>query len=117
MIAVIFEVEPHAGHQHAYFDIAADLVPQLRGTPGFISVERFESLSMPGKVLSLSFWVDEAALTAWRNTPQHRTAQAKGRGEIFRDYRIRVARVVRDYGQTARSNAPRDSQDFHGPDA
>ena len=109
MIAVIFEVEPRDGQRDAYLRIAADLRPLLDGVDGFLSIERFESLVTPGKLLSLSFWRDEAAITAWRNLPPHRSAQAEGRAAIFRDYRLRIASVVRDYGMTDRAQAPSDS--------
>jgi heme-degrading monooxygenase HmoA len=110
MIAVLFEVWPKAQYRHAYLEIAASLRAQLEAIDGFISVERFESLSEPGKLLSLSFWRDEAALAAWRNLAAHRAAQARGRDDIFADYRLRVAGVIRDYGMTARAQAPADSR-------
>lgn len=111
MIAVIFEVWP--GQRERYLDIAAALRPQLEKIDGFISIERYGSLSEKGKVLSLSFWRDEAAVAAWRNTGEHRAAQAAGRKEVFRDYRLRIAAVVRDYGMTERTEAPADSCAFH----
>lgn len=114
MIAVIFEVWPKTEHRHAYLEIAAALRAQLETIDGFISVERFESLSEPGKLLSLSFWRDEAAVAAWRNLAAHRQAQARGRGEIFADYRLRVAGVIRDYGMTERADVPEDSREVHG---
>ena len=114
MIAVIFEVWPQADHRSDYFDIAADLRPHLQAIDGFISVERFESLTEKGKVLSLSFWRDEAAVAQWRNLEQHRAAQAKGRGGIFANYRLRVAGVLRDYGMESREQAPKDSVNRHG---
>jgi heme-degrading monooxygenase HmoA len=114
MIAVIFEVMPRAGRQPDYLGIAADLKPLLETVDGFISIERFESLTETGKILSLSFWRDEAAVAAWRNLEPHRCAQAAGRGEIFRDYRLRIAQVVRDYGMTARVEAPADSRAVNG---
>ena len=113
MIAVIFEVEPAEGQRDAYLDIAARLKPELEAVDGFLSVERFESLTNPGKMLSLSFFRDEAAVAAWRNTEDHRHAQAAGRGGVFADYRLRVARVVRDYGMTERDEAPEDSRAAH----
>ena len=97
MIAVIFEVEPKDGRAGDYFDLAAELKPELEKADGFISVERFESLVNKGKYLSLSFWRDEAAVEAWYGHAGHREAQAAGRGGIFADYRIRVASVLRDY--------------------
>ena len=114
MIAVIFEVEPEGGRRADYLAIAAQLRPLLDGIDGFISIERFESLATPGKILSLSFWRDETAVAAWRNLEAHRAAQAKGRGEIFRDYRLRIAAVIRDYGMTARAEAPADSRAANG---
>lgn len=108
MIAVIFEVEPHDAE--AYFDLAARLRPLLNDIEGFISIERFQSLSDPGRVLSLSFWRDEAAIAHWRNLEPHRAAQAEGRARIFCSYRLRIARVVRDYGMHKRVEAPKDSQ-------
>lgn len=108
MIAVIFEVWPR--DSKAYLDIAAGLRPLLDGIDGFISIERFESLSEKGKLLSLSFWRDEDAVAAWRNTGEHRAAQTAGRETILRDYRLRIAAVVRDYGMTDRAEAPADSR-------
>jgi heme-degrading monooxygenase HmoA len=113
MIAVIFEVWPKPEHRQDYFDIAADLKPLLQTIDGFISVERFESLAEKGKILSLSFWRDEAAVKAWRNTMEHRRSQARGRGKIFADYRLRIAGVIRDYGMTEREQAPKDSRVVH----
>ncbi|MDB5431307.1 MAG: Antibiotic biosynthesis monooxygenase [Caulobacter sp.] len=110
MIAVIFEVEPAVGMREAYLDTAARLRPLLDGIDGFISIERFESLTTPGKVLSLSFWRDEAAVVEWRRMQPHRQAQAAGRGGVFSDYRLRVAAVMRDYGMTERDQAPADSR-------
>ncbi len=106
MYAVIFEVETKAGRQDEYLDLAARLKPELEKIDGFISVERFSSLTTPGKILSLSVWRDEAAITHWREHAQHRAAQLRGRAEIFRDYRIRIASVVRDYGMVERTQAP-----------
>lgn len=114
MIAVIFEVWPAEGKTGDYMDIAADLRPMLEDVDGFISVERFESLVEPGKILSLSFWRDEEAVAAWRRTREHREAQAAGRGGVFRNYRLRVASVLRDYGMKEnREDAPADSQRAH----
>ena len=114
MIAVIFEVWPHPDHRADYFDLAAELRPLLQQIDGFISVERFESLTEKGKFLSLSFWRDEHAVAQWRNLEQHRAAQAKGRGGIFQNYRLRVASVLRDYGMDGRTEAPTDSRVKHG---
>jgi heme-degrading monooxygenase HmoA len=104
--AVIFEVEPAAGRRQEYLDIAATLRPELEKIDGFISIERFSSLSNPGKILSLSFWRDEAAIVKWRQHEEHHQAQQKGRGGVFADYRLRVASVVRDYGMFERAQAP-----------
>ncbi|HEX7693419.1 MAG TPA: antibiotic biosynthesis monooxygenase [Sphingomonas sp.] len=113
MIAVIFEVDPADGRRDTYLDIAARLRPELEAIDGFLSVERFESLSIPGKMLSLSFFRDEAAVAAWRNSGHHRVAQTAGRGGVFSGYRLRVATVVRDYGMTDREEAPDDSKAAH----
>jgi heme-degrading monooxygenase HmoA len=113
VIAVIFEVLPAQGRRQEYVDRAAGLRATLEAVDGFISVERFESLSQPGKLLSLSFWRDEEAVAAWRNLEGHRMAQAAGRGGVFEDYRLRVAHVVRDYGLTEREEAPADSRKAH----
>ena len=113
MIAVIFEVELAARRRDDYLAIAADLRPLLDGIDGFVSIERFESLSRPGKLLSLSFWRDEKAVAAWRTLDAHRRAQAAGRAEVFSDYRLRVAQVLRDYGMRARIEAPPDSRAVH----
>lgn len=109
MIAVIFEVVPAEGQRDAYLAMAASLRDDLAGIDGFVSVERFESLTTPGKLLSFSVWRDEAALEAWRNRPRHRHAQACGRGGMFAGYRLRVAAVIRDYGLDDRAQAPADS--------
>jgi heme-degrading monooxygenase HmoA len=114
MIAVIFEVTPKPERKQEYLDIAASLRPLLEKIDGFISVERFQSLTEPGKILSLSFFRDEAAVKAWRNLEGHRNAQKKGRGEIFADYRLRIAGVIRDYGMNERDEAPTDSRALHG---
>ena len=106
MHAVIFEVEPDPERRQEYLDIAARLRPELEKIDGFISVERFESLTRPGKILSLSFWRDEAAVARWRRHAEHRQAQRAGRGGIFRNYRLRVAAVIRDYGMNDRAEAP-----------
>ena len=114
MIAVIFEVLPDgAPNREAYLGIAASLRPLLDAIDGFISIERFESLTEPGKILSLSFWRDEAAIARWRNLEAHRAAQAKGRAGVFADYRLRIAHVVRDYGMNERDQAPADSRAVH----
>jgi heme-degrading monooxygenase HmoA len=106
MFAVIFEVQPRPGQLQAYLDIAGALRPILEKIDGFISVERFGSLTNDGKYVSLSFWRDEAAVVRWRQQAQHHLAQATGRETIFADYRIRVAEVVRDYGMFERDEAP-----------
>ena len=114
MIAVIFEVWPRPGRRKDYLDIAASLRSRLAEIDGFISIERFESLTEPGKILSLSFFRDEAAVASWRNVEAHRRAQARGRGEVFANYRLRIAGVIRDYGMTDRAAAPADSLAAHG---
>lgn len=113
MIAVIFEVWPAEGRRQEYLDIAAELRPLLDAVDGFISIERFESLREPGKLLSLSFWRDEAAVAAWRRLAEHRAAQARGRAGVFANYRLRVAGVIRDYGLNEREQAPTDSRAIH----
>ena len=110
MIAIIFEVEPHAEHKDRYLEIAASLRPVLEGIDGFISVERFQSLTNPGKLLSISFFRDEKALDDWRNVMDHRKAQTAGRNVLFKDYRLKVCSVIRDYGLNDREEAPEDSK-------
>lgn len=114
MIAVIFEVEPTHGDPAAYLHIAAGLIDELKTIDGFICVERFQSLTNPGKLLSLSFWRDEDAVKRWRGLESHRRAQEAGRGGVFANYRLRVAQVLRDYGLRERDEAPGDSQARHG---
>jgi len=113
MIAVIFEVRPKPEHKQEYLDLAAELRPILETIDGFISIERFESLTEKGKILSLSFFRDEEAVAAWRNVPQHRRSQGKGRATIFENYRIRIAGVIRDYGMNERAQVPTDSRAVH----
>ena len=115
MIAVIFEVWPADGRKESYLDHAVRLRPELERIDAFVSVERFQSLTDPAKMLSLSFWRDEAAVARWRTHEQHRATQTAGRSGVFRDYRLRVAAVVRDYGMSERrEEAPRDSREKHG---
>jgi heme-degrading monooxygenase HmoA len=114
MIAVIFEVWPASGHKQTYLDIAAGLKSELEKIDGFLSIERFQSLVDDSKLLSLSFWRDEAAVAAWRNVEHHREAQKRGREGVFRDYRLRIASVMRDYGMTERAEAPADSRAANG---
>ena len=113
MIAIIFEVRPAPGQTDAYLDHAARMRPMVEAHDGFISVERFRSLTDPDKLLSLSFFRDEDAVMRWRNLPEHRTTQTAGRAGIFSDYRLRVAEVARDYGLHDRVQAPKDSLDIH----
>ena len=114
MITVIFEAFPAKGKWDEYLDIAAKLKPELNKIEGFISIERFQSIANPEKVLSLSFWENEESIAQWRNIELHRAAQVKGRKSIFEDYRIRIANVVRDYSLTSREQAPMDSKSIHG---
>lgn len=113
MIAVIFEVEPASDHKQDYLEIAADMRPLLNEIEGFVSVERFQSLTDPAKLLSLSFFENEEAVRQWRVLSHHRKAQSKGRGGVFVDYRLRVAHVLRDYGLFDRNQAPDDSKATH----
>lgn len=113
MIAVIFEVMPHDDKKQDYLDVAAELRPLIDEIDGFLSVERFQSLTNPEKLLSLSFFRDEEALSEWRRLTQHRKAQAVGRNSYFKDYRLRVCTVMRDYGMMDRDEAPDDSRALH----
>ena len=113
MIAVIFEVIPNEGKKEEYLNNAASLRPELDHIEGFISIERFQSFSDPDKVLSLSFWRDEESIQQWRNLEMHRHAQVKGRNEVFKDYHLRIATVVRDYGMFERKETPEDSSSYH----
>ncbi|WP_416308079.1 antibiotic biosynthesis monooxygenase family protein [Neptunicella sp. SCSIO 80796] len=110
MLAVIFEITPTPQGRQDYFDIASDLKASLIKIDGFISVERFQSLTSPGTFLSLSFWRDEEAVSHWRNLAEHRAAQQQGLDTLFEHYRIRVAQVCRDYNHQQREQAPDDSQ-------
>jgi len=113
VIAVIFEAKPAEGQMQRYLDLAAALKDELAAIDGFLSIERFESLTEPGKLLSLSFFRDEEAVRQWRNRPHHRATQARGRAGVFADYRLRVAAVLRDYGMNERDEAPDDSRHHH----
>lgn len=113
MIAIIFEVTPAPGRRQEYLDLAAALRPELEKLDGFISIERFASLSNEGKMLSLSYWRDEEAVKRWREFEGHRLAQARGRNGVFADYRLRVASILRDYGMSERDQAPADSREAH----
>lgn len=113
MMAVIFEVIPSAEGRDRYLELAAQLKPLLEQIDGFLSIERFQSLTDPTKLLSLSFWRDEEAVREWRRLEAHRAAQSEGRAGVFADYRLRVASVMRDYGMTERDEAPLDSRARH----
>lgn len=112
-IAVIFEVLTANGQKQEYLDIATKLVPDLEKIKGFISIERFQSIHNLDKILSLSIWENEEAIKQWRNLETHRNAQSKGKELIFKDYRIRIAQTIRDYGMSVRDEAPSDSKSFH----
>ena len=114
MIAVIFEFTPADGRKQDYFDLVAGLKPELEKAEGFLSIERFESITVPGRFLSLQFWRDEECIRKWRNLRQHREAQAKGRGGVFSGYRLRIASVIRDYTMEDRAQVPEDSRQVHG---
>jgi heme-degrading monooxygenase HmoA len=114
MMAVIFELRTREGARDAYLDTAAALRPLLEQVDGFVSIERFQSLADPGRLLSLSFWRDEEAIRQWRNLEPHRLAQEAGRGHVFADYRLTVVQVVRQYGMEDRDEAPADSLLRHG---
>ena len=114
MHVVIFEVEPKEGGKDRYLEIAAELRAELEQQDGFISIERFQSLADEGRMLSLSFWRAAEAINNWRSNAEHRLAQAEGRREIFNDYRIRIAEVVRDYTMTDRGEAPQPPPDETG---
>ena len=114
MIAVIFEFTPADGRFSDYSDLAAGLNSIVKGFDGFISIERFQSITNPGKFVSLSFWRDEEAVRKWRNVQKHREAQARGRRGIFSAYRLRICNVIRDYGMRERGEAPKDSVAVHG---
>lgn len=114
MITVIFEVWPDPAHRQGYLDWAAELKTELLKMDGFVSIERFQSLSEPDKLLSLQFWRDESCLQAWRNLEAHRAAQTAGRARMFKNYRLRIAGVTRDYGMNERAEAPADSRQVHG---
>jgi len=113
MIAVLFEADIKSGKADEYFSLAESLRPLLSQIDGFISIERFESVSTPGKYLSLSFWRDEEAIAEWRKLRAHRRVQAHSRDAVFFDYRLRVADVSRDYGKFERDQAPADSREAH----
>lgn len=114
MIAVIFELEPAPGRKQDYLDLAAGLSEAVRDFDGFISIERFQSITDPARFVSLSFWRDEDSVRRWRNVQKHREAQAQGRGGVFSAYRLRVAEVLRDYSMNSREEAPSDSVRVHG---
>lgn len=114
MIAVIFEFTPADGKFADYKALAEGLSEEVRGFDGFISIERFESITQKGKFVSLSFWRDEEAVKRWRNLQKHREAQGRGRRGIFTGYRLRVCQVLRDYEMDKREQAPRDSVAAHG---
>jgi len=114
MIAVIFEVKIRSDKKEEYLKIASELRSFLENREGFISIERFQSLSEEGKVLSLSFWEDENAIEKWRNVLEHRGGQKAGKEKLFHSYRIRVAKVLRDYTESDRKEAPDDSKNILG---
>jgi len=113
MIAVIFEFTPAEGRFPEYMDLVATLKADLEKAEGFLSLERFESITTPGKFVSLQFWRDEESVRKWRTLQKHREAQKKGRAGIFKSYRLRIASVIRDYEMDRRDQAPADSRSVH----
>ncbi|MBV8032374.1 MAG: antibiotic biosynthesis monooxygenase [Betaproteobacteria bacterium] len=114
MVAVIFEFTPAEGRFKDYMALVETLKGDLAAAEGFISLERFESITNKGKFVSLQFWKDEESVRKWRNLQRHREAQKQGRARIFASYRLRIAQVTRDYTMTERGEAPRDSVEIHG---
>jgi heme-degrading monooxygenase HmoA len=113
VIAVIFEVDLAEGRMEQYLALAAALRGELEAIDGFLSVERFQSMTVPNRMVSLSFFRDEQAVQQWRNTTSHRATQARGRAGVFAKYRLRVASVIRDYSMEDRREAPTDSHAAH----
>ena len=113
MIAIIFEVTPNEGMADDYLKIAGEMRGFVERIDGFISVERFQSLTNPDKLLSISFFKNEAAVKEWRQLTAHRSAQKVGRETLSRDYRLRVLQVLRDYGKDDRGQAPSASLNVH----
>ena len=114
MIAVIFEFTPAEGRFADYLALVETLRQDLAEAEGFISLERFESITSKGKFVSLQYWRDEECVRKWRTLQKHREAQKKGRAGIFKSYRLRIAQVVRDYTMDERAQAPADSVQVHG---
>ena len=114
MVAVIFEFTPAPGRFKDYMQLVTELRSELDKADGFVSIERFESITAKGKCVSLQFWRDEESVRKWRILPQHREAQKAGRGGIFSSYRLRVCEVLRDYTQDERGQVPGDSVAVHG---
>jgi heme-degrading monooxygenase HmoA len=113
-IAVIFEFTPAEGRFPEYMKLVDTLREDLAKADGFISLERFESITNKGKFVSLQFWRDEESIRKWRNLQKHREAQKHGRASIFASYRLRIAKVERDYTMDERGQAPSDSVEIHG---
>lgn len=111
-IVVLFEVKPTKEGMKRYLELAGKLKPFLNGFEGFVSAERFTSISEDGKLLSMNIWESEEALSRWRNVVEHRMSQAEGRDKLFESYKITVCNVIREYGMNNREFAPSDSNDF-----
>lgn len=105
MIAVLFEANAVAEKQARYLELAAQLRSELDNVEGFIAIERFQSLSTEGKILSLSWWENEEAVQEWKRNTLHQAAQQEGQQTIFAHYRIRVAQVLREYSSDSRHTA------------
>ena len=75
MIAVIFEGFTADGRKDDYLEHVARLKDELECMDGFISVERFQSLTDPAKLLPLSSWRNEEAVAGWRSRTSCRAAQ------------------------------------------
>ncbi|HJP06728.1 MAG: antibiotic biosynthesis monooxygenase [Acidiferrobacteraceae bacterium] len=99
MVIVIFEFEPNPTYQDRYFELASALRQEVEKIKGFVSVERFESIAHSGRFVSISTWEDMDAVARWHQHTEHSAAQGEAKDQgMFRNYRIRVAQVVRDYG-------------------
>ena len=79
-----------------YVEMAAAMDELAARQPGYLGVE-----SAREEVgITVAYWRDLDAITAWKRAVDHVAAQRLGRERWYAIYRVRIARVEREYGFT-----------------
>ncbi len=72
------------------------MVALAREQEGFIDVES-ASRTSDGFGITVSYWRDLESIRKWKNVSEHAAAQKMGREAFYQNYRLRIARVEREY--------------------